>query len=138
MTYTHNEEADNSIVKQLIHILKKAPHGVSIISDYTDDCDLLAMYHFICDCVRDNNGHLTHWLSGQLGVLSTGYVVNLRSMKFKTCIKFDHVAYLKTFSSLFEFYETQFLIEHVLIQEKKTYAVGAHCGGDSNEIVIDL
>ena len=37
MTCEHNEEADNII---------ESSHGVSIISDDTDDCDVLALNHF--------------------------------------------------------------------------------------------
>ena len=33
--------------RQLIIILKESSYGVSMISDDTDDCDLLALYHFI-------------------------------------------------------------------------------------------
>ena len=32
-------------IQQLINILKESSHGVSIVSDDTDDCDLLALYH---------------------------------------------------------------------------------------------
>ena len=43
----HNEEeADNSIVQQLINTLKESLHGVSIIADDTDVCDFLSLYHF--------------------------------------------------------------------------------------------